>query len=158
MTETNNPEIDIAVPEQRWESALPGLRALTDKAIRRTLKQLGKTPGEISIVFANDSFVQDLNRRYRGKDKPTNVLSFGQDEDETLGDVVLAFETVERESGEQNKKLEDHVTHLIVHGTLHLLGLNHENDAEAEEMENLEIAVLKDLDIKNPYETPGSVS
>ncbi|GJL84670.1 MAG: endoribonuclease YbeY [Micavibrio sp.] len=152
MTDTNNFQIDIAVPEERWESALPGLHDLTKEAVNTALSLTKNEATEISIVFANNTFIQGLNNRYRNKDKPTNVLSFPQDDGESLGDVVLALETIEQESTEQKKALEDHVKHLIVHGTLHLLGLDHENDVEAAEMEALEIRALKALGVKNPYE------
>ncbi len=157
MTDTNNFEIDIAVHEEKWESALPGLCDLTKEAVNKTLSLTETTATEISIVFANDTFIQDLNNRYRGKDKPTNVLSFPQDDDDSLGDIVLALETIEKEAIDQNKTLNAHTKHLIVHGTLHLLGLDHENKTDAAEMEALEIKVLKALGIKNPYEITQSV-
>lgn len=105
---------------------------------------------ELSVVLADDGFVQNLNRDYRDKDKPTNVLSFPQDSP-MLGDVVLAYETVKREAEEQDKAFEDHVAHLLVHGVLHLLGYDHENDEDAEEMEALEVEILNGLVIANPY-------
>jgi probable rRNA maturation factor len=112
---------------------------------------------EISIVLADNLFVRNLNKEYRGKDKPTNVLSFPQDPEPgakmiNLGDVVMAFETVQLEAESQGKEFNDHVTHLLVHGILHLLAYDHEDDEEAEEMESLEIRVLERLGIKNPYE------
>ena len=113
---------------------------------------------QLSIVLADDDFIQDLNNRFRGKDKPTNVLSFpnAMDVDEDgvimLGDVILSWHTLAKESAEQNKNLQDHFSHLLVHGFLHLLGFDHENDAEAKEMESLEIEILQQFDIANPYE------
>ena len=155
MTKANNCMIDIAVQEERWESALPGFHDLIEKSIRKTLSIAGYHPDietEISVLLADDSFVQDLNNRYRNKDKPTNVLSFPQDEEGSLGDVILALETIERESAAQKKTLADHARHLLVHGTLHLLGMDHKNDGEAAAMEALEIKTLKALGVKNPYE------
>ncbi len=120
-----------------------------------------KKDAEVTVTFTNDAEIQILNKQHRGKDKPTNVLSFpAYDPDEphppgvpvNLGDIVLAYETIEREATEQNKTFNDHVMHLIVHGVLHLLGYDHEDDDEAEEMESLEIAVLRQFGIKNPYE------
>lgn len=117
-------------------------------------------PAELSIVLADDALVQQLNRDYRGKDKPTNVLSFALTEAEEpeaedaptlLGDVILAWETVAREAAEQDKPVSDHLSHLVVHGVLHLLGYDHEVDEDAEEMEGLEIEVLKTLGIADPY-------
>ncbi|NBX02785.1 MAG: rRNA maturation RNase YbeY [Alphaproteobacteria bacterium] len=104
---------------------------------------------EITVVLADDAFVKNLNRDFRGKDKPTNVLSFPGDGH--LGDIVLAFETIEREAKEQQKTFKAHVQHLLVHGTLHLLGHDHIKDAEAEKMEALEIKILKELGVANPY-------
>lgn len=120
-------------------------------------------PAELSVVLADDALVRRLNRTYRGKDKPTNVLSFALTESEDpdreggptiLGDVVLAHETLVREAAEQAKPLESHFAHLVVHGVLHLLGYDHEEDADADEMEALEVEVLAGLDIANPYTTP----
>ncbi|WP_207456009.1 rRNA maturation RNase YbeY [Azospirillum sp. SYSU D00513] len=118
-------------------------------------------PAELSVVLADDALVQRLNREYRGKDKPTNVLSFALTEAEDpdagegapmmLGDVILARETVLREAAEQDKAPSDHMTHLVIHGVLHLLGYDHEEDAEAEEMEGLETRLLETLGIADPY-------
>jgi probable rRNA maturation factor len=145
---------------------------------------------EMSLVLADDATVQELNKSYRGKDKPTNVLSFALyadgeaggdegewDEDEAeaddpddgdgdgdvdflspddavpvlLGDVILAFETVDREAREQGKALANHLTHLVTHGVLHLLGYDHLEDSEAEQMERLETQILSGLGIADPY-------
>ena len=118
-------------------------------------------PAELSVVLADDALVHRLNREYRGKDKPTNVLSFalteaeepdaGEDAPVMLGDVILAWETVAREAAEQGKTPSDHMTHLVVHGVLHLLGYDHETDDEAEEMEELETQLLGTLGIADPY-------
>lgn len=107
---------------------------------------------EIAVVLADDAFVQNLNKQYRGKDKPTNVLSFPASlGDGELGDIILAFETIEREAAEQQKTFRNHATHLLVHGFLHLLGYDHIEEKEAEIMEKLEIKILKKLGISNPY-------
>ena len=117
---------------------------------------------ELCIVLADDSFVRDLNKTYRGKDKPTHVLScparsipFAAGPEpmgfRLLGDIVLARETLEREASEQGKRVEDHIAHLVVHGLLHLLGLDHEKDKEAETMEELERRILTALGIGDPY-------
>ena len=116
---------------------------------------------EITLTLTDDLAVQALNKAHRGKDKPTNVLSFpAYDPNDPhvpgevihLGDIVLAYETITHEAMEQNKSFEDHLTHLIVHGSLHLLGYDHEDDTEAQVMEALEIKILSTLGIKNPYE------
>lgn len=111
---------------------------------------------EMSIVLADDAFVRELNRDYRHIDKPTNVLSFpAEDEGATgprlLGDVVLAFETLLREAADDGKPALDHLAHLVVHGTLHLMGYDHEEAQEAEEMEALERKILAGLGIADPY-------
>ena len=106
---------------------------------------------ELSILFTDDAAIRILNRDYRGKDQPTNVLSFPQPSGQLLGDIILAFETVEREAALAGKPLEAHMGHLIVHGFLHLLGYDHEGESEAEEMEALERAALERMGIPDPY-------
>ena len=115
----------------------------------------------ISVVLADDAFVKDLNFKFRGKNSATNVLSFpgcyndeqiGHYEDEiNLGDIVLGFETIEKEASQQNKLLNNHFIHLLLHGFLHLLGYNHDNEIDANEMESKEVYVLKSFGINNPY-------
>jgi probable rRNA maturation factor len=105
------------------------------------------------VVFTDDAAMRRLNARYRGKDKATNVLSFPQKSGPLLGDVILAAETVRREAALAAKPLEDHMAHLIIHGFLHLLGHDHEEDAEAEKMEQLERLALQRLGIPDPYAT-----
>jgi probable rRNA maturation factor len=110
----------------------------------------------VTILLTNDAEVRAFNRDFRGKDKPTNVLSFCGSEVEGgthLGDVALAYETIAREAGEQGKSLKAHVAHLTVHGMLHLLGHDHARAAEAKAMEALEIRILNTLGIANPYES-----
>ncbi|MGK2741885.1 rRNA maturation RNase YbeY [Tepidicaulis sp. LMO-SS28] len=111
---------------------------------------------ELSVLLADDSFVHSLNRKFRGKDKPTNVLSFPVPRMAaqpliSLGDIVLGFETVTREAVEQGKDLEAHVQHLVVHGLLHLLDYDHMNDEEAEVMEEYERRILETLGLADPY-------
>ena len=120
---------------------------------------------EISVRLATDDEVQTLNRQYRQKDKPTNVLSFpmvqadlldtidqnSDDGEVLLGDIVLAYGVCAREAGERNIPIADHATHLIVHGTLHLLGYDHLEEREAEAMEAIEIDALASLGLADPY-------
>lgn len=112
---------------------------------------------ELTIRIVNDSESQQLNAQYRGKDKPTNVLSFPADlpkelELPLLGDLVISADIVQSEAAEQGKPGIAHWAHMSIHGALHLLGYDHIDDAEAEEMESLEIRILADLGFPNPYE------
>ena len=119
---------------------------------------------DISIVLTNDDEIKGINAEYRGKDKPTNVLSFPQiTPDENLegvdipaymplGDIILARETIVREASEQGKDLDAHIAHMVVHGTLHLLGYDHMNDSDARIMEGLESDILKTFGFKAPYD------
>ena len=116
---------------------------------------------ELVIRVVDEDESRELNRDYRGKDKPTNVLSFPFDAppcvpSDHIGDIVVCASVVQREALEQGKKLSEHWTHMIVHGVLHLLGYDHEIDSEAEQMETLEIAILARLGLPDPYEANES--
>ena len=115
-------------------------------------------PVEVSLLFTDDAAMTALNGAWRGREKPTNVLSFpaypispGQMPGPMLGDIILARETIEREAGELERPVDDHLTHLIVHGLLHLFGYDHLENAEAEKMEGLETGILAELDLSDPY-------
>ena len=118
----------------------------------------------VSVQLAGDDRLHQLNRDFRGKDKPTNVLSFpsaaqpqGQgDAPAPLGDLALSVQTVQCEATDQGKPVDQHLAHLLMHGLLHLLGYDHENDADAAVMERLEIDMLAAMQIPNPYEQPRS--
>ena len=111
----------------------------------------------VTIALSNDAEVKTLNHRYRGKNKPTNVLSFPNGEEEEgvlqLGDIILAFETITAEAAEQKKTFKHHLPQLTIQGVLHLLGHDHEENAAARQMEAIEIKILKTMSIANPYET-----
>ena len=123
------------------------------------LNQVAKklnTTGEICIKIIDTAESQNLNKTYRGKDKPTNVLSFPSDipdfvESSHLGDLAICASIVEQEAQDQNKHVIDHWAHLTIHGCLHLLGYDHIEDTEADKMEALEIELLAELGIGNPY-------
>lgn len=153
-------DIDLMIEEGAWPSEV-ALRALVDRAVPAALAEaeVEIVDGvELSLVFTDDDSIQALNAEWRQKDKPTNVLSFpafpmapGDPLPPMLGDIVLAYETVAREAELEQKPLENHITHLIIHGLLHLLGYDHETDEEAEEMEALERQALARLAIPDPY-------
>jgi probable rRNA maturation factor len=149
-------EVSVCCPE--WLAACPGAAALAEAAARAALA--GGDPGVIGIVLADDAEQRRLNRIWRGRDAPTNVLAFALGEPDAavpagapvlLGDVVLAYETVAREAAEQGKPLADHLRHLVVHGILHLRGLDHQSDAEAAAMEAREREILMRLGVPDPY-------
>jgi len=159
------PEIEVSVQDPEWETLgnIHDLVLLVAKATLQSaiLPQIAfNRKLEASVVLANDDLVQLLNNEYRGKDKPTNVLTFasldGEDvtpegEPLNLGDIIMSFQTIEREAQEQGKFMLDHVKHITVHGVLHLLGYDHETDEEANDMETLEIRILEHLGVQNPY-------
>ena len=135
-----------------WEKAMPRLPALTRKVLHAALpKKFAAHTCEVSILFTTDAKIRQLNRDWRGKDKPTNVLSFPLSPPQHLGDIVLALQTIRREATNENKTLDAHVAHLLVHGLLHLLGYDHETEADHAKMMRKEIAILRDLGYQNPY-------
>jgi probable rRNA maturation factor len=148
--------IEISRNSDGWPAALD---ARADQAVRAALAlSKAKITGaaELSLVLTDDAEQQVLNRDWRGIDKATNVLSFPQIEpfgpvSGLLGDIILARETLEREAAEQGVSLEDHFTHLVVHGFLHLLGYDHMDDDEALAMEGLETQILASLGVADPY-------
>jgi probable rRNA maturation factor len=146
--------IGVLTTGTQWGRAIPGATALARRAARAALDACDATAGEVAIVLSDDATVRRLNRDYRHKDKPTNVLSFPLG-DQLLGDVVLARETVLAEAGAQGKLAGNHLSHLVVHGVLHLLGFDHEKEAQARRMEALERRVLAGLGIADPYRRPA---
>jgi probable rRNA maturation factor len=148
--------IEISRNSEGWPDALD---ARAEQAVREALKQSKATvtgASELSVVLTDDAEQQGLNRDWRGIDKSTNVLSFPQIEpfgpvSGILGDIILARETLEREALEQGVSFEDHFTHLMVHGFLHILGYDHMDDDEALVMESLETQILASLGVADPY-------
>jgi probable rRNA maturation factor len=151
-------EIDISIEAGDWP-AEASLARLVDRAVAAAFAETGAAgQSELSIVFSDDAHIRTLNAGWRGKDKPTNVLSFPAFPHvkdgplpPMLGDIVLAAETVAREAALEDKPLENHITHLVIHGLLHLMGYDHETDTEAEAMEAVERAALARLAIPDPY-------
>ena len=144
--------IDIEVADEAWRQAVPMLEAVVTTAGEMAL-DLSEHDGEVAVLLTGDAAVRDLNARFRGKDQPTNVLSFpaAENPDDHLGDIALAYETCAREAAEQGKSLADHLQHLVAHGVLHLVGYDHDVDADAEIMEALERRVLAALGVADPY-------
>ena len=142
--------IDIEVEDPAWADALPDASALARQA---ALAALPAVPtDDIAILLTDDPAVQDLNARFRGQDKPTNVLSFPSPEGSgSLGDIALAYGVCVREAAEQGKPLAHHLQHLVAHGVLHLLGHDHLDDQEAEAMEAEERRILAGLGVPDPY-------
>ena len=153
-------DIDLTIEAGEWP-AEPALALLVGRAVSAVFAELGDTrPGhsELGVTFTDDARIKTLNADWRDKDKPTNVLSFPAFPERRqgplppmLGDIVLAAETVAGESSLENKPLEHHITHLVIHGLLHLLGYDHQTDDEADEMETMERAALARLAIPDPY-------
>lgn len=172
MTATMEPLVDTLIEDARW--AAFGLEDLAEAAAAATLAAAGLPAEgfEISLLGCDDRRIADLNADFRGKPQPTNVLSWPSEEraadidgarpalprpgpagmPEELGDIAIAWETCEREAAEQGKPLRDHVTHLVVHGTLHLLGYDHVRDGDAALMERTEVRILEAMGLSNPYE------
>lgn len=154
-----NVACDVIVDEPRWSQQLePEL--LVDKVVRKVIDMLNPQlhpHAEVCFSFSNDKRVQELNSLWRSKDTPTNVLSFPASHGDNLraspllGDVIMAYETIDREAGEEGKLLVSHTAHMVVHGMLHLIGYDHETDEDAQEMENLESQILVDLGYPDPW-------
>jgi probable rRNA maturation factor len=152
-TKSNSVSCTVVVLDAAWLKALPGAERLVRRAARAAMTGARRSGRRsLTVALADDRRVRALNARDRGKDKPTNVLSYPSDERVFLGDVLLARQTVWREARAQHKTPADHVAHLVVHGTLHLLGYDHESGgAAAERMEALERRILARLGIADPY-------
>ncbi len=150
--------VEISRAGGEWDAAA---EEIVLRMAQAAFEQERKFPAaELSVLLADDTFVQSLNRKFRGKDKPTNVLSFPHapspadalhNEPSSLGDIALAYETVKAEAKHQGKSFDDHLAHLVVHGVLHLLGYDHVDEKDAEQMEMRERDLLKLFGIKDPY-------
>ena len=147
--------VEIAIPCKSWRRALPHAATLARRAVAATLGEAGRDDdSELSLVLADDAMLARLNAKYRRRKGATNVLSFPGAEP-LLGDVVIAYQTASREAKAQRKSLADHFAHLVVHGTLHLLGHDHVRSKDARRMEALEVAALFRLGIADPYNGPA---
>lgn len=167
-------ELNLSINEPEWETALPELEKLAKKVIAAAVDFVSANeppfffatgkPLSFNLCLSNDDEVHTLNREFRHIDRPTNVLSFANIDDDGFekeirhspvietGDMIIALETMQREAAEKHTSLHDHFCHLLTHGVLHLLGYDHIEDDEAEHMEHFEIEILKRFNISNPYE------
>jgi len=160
--------VEVMIADDRWQAA--ALERLAERAAAATLAHLGLDPEgwEISVLGCDDARIADLNGAFRSRSVPTNVLSWPSEEraatvagaapalpvpgpDPELGDIAIAWETCAREAAESGRPLADHVTHLIVHAVLHLLGYDHIRDPDATLMEATEVAILGKLGVADPY-------
>lgn len=161
-----SPPLFITIADPRWSRLLPDPEQRLGAALRRTLERAGLQAGSrvfVEVTLTDDRAVHALNARYRGRDAPTDVLSFPQFSAEELsrleaygppvplGDIVLAYETVERDARALGRAPADHALHLFVHGLLHLLGHGHEEETAARRMERLEAEILATFGIADPY-------
>lgn len=157
MSEKVEPLIDIEIEEDGWLDVLPDAQLVVETGIQAVFKAIEfNDQVDIVVLLCDDKEMKALNKEYRQKDAPTNVLSFPAPKMPGiahLGDMALGLETCVREAKEQQKTLKNHVLHLSIHGALHLLGYDHMNDEEANEMENLERDILKTLNVADPYGT-----
>jgi len=151
-------DIQRAFSDKDLQKDFPSDKAI--KSIITTVLTKFRSNGELSIRIVNPDEIQDLNKRYRHKDKPTNVLSFPMDLElpdgidlphELLGDIVIAADIIKQEAIEQKKSFISHFTHILIHGTLHLLGFDHINNDDAKIMEDHEINIMQELNFANPY-------
>lgn len=164
--------INLITEEKLWlnqdKLIAKRIKSLLKKIIPQTPLQKIIGNIEISVLLTGDKKIQELNKNYRNKNKATNVLSFPlldskkikngnlqkldlNNELLVLGDIILSYKTIKKEAEEQNKNFDDHLTHLLIHSLLHLIGFDHENSKDAKIMEGLEIKILSEMKIKNPY-------
>jgi probable rRNA maturation factor len=162
MSQLTLPMTEVLVVADCWQNE-PDAEAIIQRAIAAAAEDVDDDVGEaeIAVMLTDDPGIRTLNSNWRGIDKPTNVLSFPAlqpegarkpgDAPRMLGDIAIAYETTRREADAEGKPFEHHLSHLAIHGFLHLIGYDHENDADAEEMESLETEILEQLGIPDPY-------
>ncbi len=158
------PTTEVISAADAW-AAEPDAATIVTRAIAAAAGEIEDAGGEVAVQLTDDEGIRALNRDWRGFDKPTNVLSFpapdmpaADGSAPPLGDIAIAYETTRREAESEGKPFADHLSHLAVHGFLHLVGYDHETDAEAGEMEDLERHILQKLGIPDPYADTDLVS
>ncbi len=167
-------EYSLIIDDNSWEDSLKDYQEIADNVFNTTMEHIVtefdlelfdfEKDFNCNLILTNNAQVQELNNQFRGKDKPTNVLSFANidaddfedklndDQEISLGEIFIALETLQAEAKEKNTAFKNHFAHLFIHGILHLLGFDHQDDDDAEEMEQIEVEILQKLDIMNPYE------
>ena len=155
---------DIEQESPLWDE-FPDAEAIAERALQIAGQKLSdqfRDGAELSILLSDDDHIRSVNQEWRGIDKPTNVLSFPAvdvnkiSKAPFLGDIIIAYETVKREAESESKAFADHFTHLVIHGFLHLLGYDHIEESDAEKMESLEVDLLAELNIPDPYQDGSS--
>ena len=155
VPDKSTPIVDVLAESPLWEKQ-PQAVPVVERAIAAAAEAVDAPLGEVVVMLADDETVRSLNRDWRKIDQPTNVLSFPAArthgiEPPMLGDIVIAYETLTRECEAEDRVFLHHLAHLAVHGFLHLMGYDHQNDSDAEAMEQLETAILARLDMPDPY-------
>lgn len=154
----NSNVIEVLTEDDCWHNSIPDVEQFTKNIVNAVLEEFEPPFGALDILLCNDARIHELNQQWRGQDKPTNVLSFEAIDDNVLGNIAIAHDYCLREAQAQHKAFKDHITHMIVHGVLHLVGYDHIDDDEAAEMEALEVEILGKLGINNPYEYDGDLN
>lgn len=145
-------ELDLRISEPVWSERIPDLNSICEKALNAAAAKAGAS-GEVCVLLTDDDEIQALNKQWRGKDKPTDVLSFPGDPMDApfLGDIAISLGVMQGDADARKLTLPQHLSHLLIHGLLHLLGHDHKDDTEAAEMESLEIVALASLGWPDPY-------
>ena len=145
-------ELDLRIEDDAWSERVPDLTQVCQTALNAGAAQMQAT-GEVSVLLTDDAEIQTLNRDWRGKDTPTDVLSFPASEVDApfLGDIAVSLGVTRKDAEARDIGLDQHLSHLLIHGLMHLLGHDHKDDTEAAEMESLEIAALASLGWPDPY-------
>lgn len=143
--------IEIVVEDDAWSAAIPAPEALAARCFAAVAARETRLDGAVAVLLTDDAQMRRLNNQFRGQDKATNVLSFPAGADGFVGDIAIAYGVCVREAAENQAPVDGYAAHLLVHGLLHLVGYDHEVDADAEIMEALESEILDVLGVYNPY-------
>lgn len=151
--------VETIIEYEEWRRDLSDPEGLVARVFEAARAREPRLAGSAALLLADDATLRDLNSRFRGKDAPTNVLSFpsGEAAPGFLGDIAVAFDTAAREAADKRTGFADHVAHLVAHGLLHLVGHDHIDEADAARMERLETEILDALGVSNPYETEETI-